>query len=71
MKNYSVAIFLRKTVNFGKTATVTEHLRLYVIPANLESDAYDLAKLNALWEFPGFEIKHFVVKKEPVKHKPF
>ncbi len=71
MINYSVAIFLRKTVNFGKTATVKERLKLYVIPANLESDAYDLGKLRALQELPGFEIKYFVVKKEPLKHKPF
>ena len=71
MKNYSVAIFMRKNANIGNTHTVKERLLLYVIPANYEHDAYDFAKLKALKEFPGFEIIYFVVKKEPVKHKPF
>ena len=71
MKNYSVAIFLRKAVNFGKTATVKERLMLYIIPANSESDAYVFARSKAFKKYPGYEIKHFVVKKEPVKYKPF
>ncbi len=71
MKNYSIAIFLRKTVNFGKAATVKECLKLYIIPANSESDAYINARSKAYHKYPGFEIKHFVVKKKPLKHKPF
>lgn len=63
MNTYSVALFLRKTVRFGKTVTVKERLKLYIIPANLESDAYDMAKSRALCSFPRFEIKDFLVKK--------
>ena len=71
MKNYSVAIFMRKNVNIGHTHTVKERLLLYVIPANYEHDAYDFGKEKAFKAYPGFEIVYFVVKKEPVKHKHF
>ena len=63
MNTYSVALFLRKTVTFGETATVKERLKLYIIPANLESDAFDIAKEKANISLPGFDIKYFVVKK--------
>ncbi len=63
MNTYSVALFLRKSVRFGSTVSVRERMELYIIPANLESDAYDMAKSRALCSFPGFEIKDFVVKK--------
>ncbi len=63
MNAYSVALFLRKTVKFGKTATVKERLKLYIIPANLESDAFDMAKSRAYVSLPGFDIRYFVVKK--------
>ena len=63
MNTYSVALFLRKTVKFGKTVTVKERLKLYIIPANLESDAFDLAKEKANIELPGFNVDYFVVIK--------
>ena len=52
MNTYSVALFLRKTVRFGITVSVKERLKLYIIPANMESDAFDLAKEKANIELP-------------------
>lgn len=63
MKNYSVALFLRKSVRFGSTVSVKERMTLYIIPANLESDAFDLAKSRALCSLPGFNVDYFAVIK--------
>ena len=62
MNTYSVALFLRKRVNFGKTATVKERLRLYIIPANSKVDAEKFGRRRANDELPGFEIKYFIIK---------
>ena len=63
MNTYSVALFLRKTVRFGITVSVKERLKLYIIPANMESDAFDLAKEKANIELPGFNVDYFAVIK--------
>lgn len=67
MNTYSVALFLRKTVKFGLTVKVKERMKLYIIPANLESDAFDMAKEKANIELPGFNVDYFAVKKHDNK----
>jgi len=63
MNTYSAALFLRKTVRFGSTVSVKERLEIYIVTANLESDAFDLAKEKANIKLPGFKIDYFVVIK--------